>query len=231
MRDVVLPDGVPCHVTPSPGRPVVILAELFGITPHVLAVCDRLAAEGFHVVCPDQYHRTPGATVLPEDDAGRAAGFAALGAATRDQFVADVAAAAALATGGHPSQCGLLGLSVGGHLGFVAATRLPLARIALAYPGWLTTATPPVATPRPAIDDLDKITGSVLLVVGEDDFLVTAAEQQVLSERLSAQGHDVVSYPGVGHGYLSPGRSTYDEAAAEDTWRRVITHLHQAPTR
>ena len=223
-----MPERAPCQVfgpqRPS-GPPVVVLAELFGITAHVVAVCERLAAEGFPVVCPDLYHRTPGATTLPETDAGRAAGFAALGAATQDEFVEDIAAAAALATDGHPDQCGLLGLSVGGHLGFVAATRLPLRRIALAYPGWLTSPAPPVATSKPAIDDLDKITGSVLLVAGEDDFLITATERRTLDEQLTARGHHVVSYPGVGHGYLAPDRPAYDKAAAEDTWRRVLAHL------
>lgn len=211
--------AVPSH------PPVVVLAELFGITAHVVAVCERLAADGFPVVCPDLYHRVPGATVFPEDDAGRTAGFAALGSATQDEFVDDIAAAAALATGGHPERCGLLGLSVGGHLGFVAATRLPLRRIALAYPGWLTSPTPPVATPAPVLDDLDKITGNVLVVVGTDDFLVTTREQQVLGDRLTARGHHFVTYPGVGHGYLCPDRPSHDEAAAEDSWRRITAHL------
>lgn len=228
MRDLVLADGVPCHIVrseTSTGRPVVVLAELFGITQHVLAVCDRLAAEGFPVVCPDLYHRSPGPTTFPENDDGRAAGFAALKSATMDEYVDDIAAAAALATDGDPQRCGLLGLSVGGHLGFTAATRLPFARIALAYPGWLTSANPPVARPRPALDDLDKITGTVLLLAGEDDFLITEPERQVLGERLTAQRHRMITYPGVGHGYLNADRPTYDQTAAEDTWRQVITHL------
>ncbi|TDP96499.1 dienelactone hydrolase family protein [Labedaea rhizosphaerae] len=227
-------ERVPGHVlrpATTKGPPVVVLAELFGITAHVLAVCERLAAEGFPVVCPDLYHRTPGASVFPENDAGRAAAFAALGSATQDEFVDDIASAADLATGGHPERCALLGLSAGGYLGFVAATRLPLARVALVYPGWLTSPSPPVARPAPAIDDLDRITGSVLLVVGEDDFLVTDAERTVLRERLTARGHRLVSHPGVGHGYLAPSRPTHDERAAEDTWRLVLDHLRadQAP--
>ena len=33
----------PCKVFGAAGPPVVVLAELFGITPHVLEVCERLA--------------------------------------------------------------------------------------------------------------------------------------------------------------------------------------------
>ncbi|WP_426247342.1 dienelactone hydrolase family protein [Nocardioides sp. LHG3406-4] len=227
-RRLAVADSVPCYLTgPLDGdhsSSVVVLPELFGLTPHVLAVCDRLADAGAEVVCPDLFHRTPGAMVLPESEAGRATGLDALGSLTADQLVEDVRAAASLLS--RPvSECGLLGLSVGGYAGFLAAVELPLARIALAYPGWLTSTTPPISSRLRAIDSLGKVEGGLLVVVGGEDRLIQPEEQAMLQRALTTEGHDTLLLPGVGHGFLSPAREAYDAEAADRAWRRILAHL------
>lgn len=39
--------------------------------------------------------------------------------------------------------------------------------------------------------------------------------------RAAAVRHEIVEYPGVGHGFLCDRRDTFDAAAAGDAWRRV----------
>jgi carboxymethylenebutenolidase len=227
-RRMAVTGPVPCYLTrPLEGDPrssIVVLPELFGLTPHVLAVCDRLAEAGAEVVCPDLFHRTPGAMVLPETEAGREAGFDALRSLTADQLVDDVRAAASLLT--RPvSECGLLGLSVGGYAGFVAAAELPFARIALAYPGWLTSTSPPISSRRRAIDDLGKVSGSLVIVVGSEDRLIQPDQQTLLRDALTTYQHEVLLLPGVGHGFLSSTRDSYDAEATATAWRRILEHL------
>jgi carboxymethylenebutenolidase len=222
--------SVPCYLTRpldgDRGSSVVVLPELFGLSPHVLAVCDRLAAAGAEVVCPDLFHRTPGLMVLPESESGREAGFDALRSLTADQLLDDVRAAASLLTRPVPA-CGLLGLSVGGYAGFLAAVELPLARIALAYPGWLTSPDPPIASSARALDDLSKVRGRLLVVLGGDDRLIQPEEQALLQRALGTE-HDLCLLPGVGHGFLSPARDSYDAEAADRAWERILHHLDAA---
>ncbi len=33
--------------------------------------------------------------------------------------------------------------------------------------------------------------------------------------------HEIITYPGVAHGFLSDRRATHNPAAAHDTWQRV----------
>jgi carboxymethylenebutenolidase len=37
--------------------------------------------------------------------------------------------------------------------------------------------------------------------------------------------HDIVRYPGVGHGFHCDERPSYDAAAAQDGWRRTLEWL------
>jgi carboxymethylenebutenolidase len=222
-------DDMSCYVVRphDPSSSVVVLPELFGLTPHVLAVCDALAAEGHEVVCPDLYHHVPGAVVLPETDEGRDAGFRALAQRNPDDLVDDVAAACGLLANPLTS-LGLVGLSVGGYIGFLAAARLGLARAALLYPGWLASPSPPVSGRLVALDEVDGVRGRLLVAVGEHDALILPPEQQLLEARLGGRGHRVHIVPGVAHGFLSPSRPSYDAAAARAVWGEVLVHV--APT-
>jgi carboxymethylenebutenolidase len=227
-RGVAVAGHVPCYLSrpleADPSSSIVVLPELFGLAPHVLAVCDRLAEAGAEVVCPDLFHRTPGAMVLPESEAGRDAGFDALRSLTAEQLVDDVRAAASLLA--RPiSECGLLGLSVGGYAGFLAAAELPLARIALAYPGWLTSTTPPIASHLRAIDSLERVRGRLLVLVGGADRLIQPDDQALLQGELTSDQHELLVLPGAGHGFLSPARDSYDAEAADRAWRRILPYL------
>ncbi|MFL6059789.1 MAG: dienelactone hydrolase family protein [Marmoricola sp.] len=219
-------DQMSCYVVrpDAPSGAVVVLPELFGLTPHVLAMCDAVAAEGYEVVCPDLYHHVPGATVLPETDAGRDAGFTALAQRTADDLVGDVDSAAAV-LGTSAAQCGLLGLSVGGYVGFLAAARLGVPRAALVYPGWLTSSTPPIKDDLVAINEIVDVRGRLLVSVGSEDALIPPAEQLLVRDYLRPGGHRLDVRPGLAHGFLSPSRLSYDAEGAASVWGQILAHL------
>ena len=56
--------------TPAPG--VVLLPEVFNTNPHIRAVADGYAAEGFVVLAPDVYWRQEPACYAAYTDEGRA---------------------------------------------------------------------------------------------------------------------------------------------------------------
>jgi carboxymethylenebutenolidase len=215
-----------------PNRPgsfpgVVVGMELFGLTAHVREVCERLAALGFVALAPDLYHRTAPGVELAEDAAGRERGFELLHRQTRDEVLRDIAAAIDRLRADGSSAVGMVGLSVGGHVAYLAATEFDLPAVAVVYGGWLPTTDIPLSRPDPTLARTSRITGRLLFLVGEDDKVVPPDHRQQVGTALRAADprHELVEYPGVPHGFLSARRAGYDEAAADDTWRRIADLL------
>jgi len=131
--------------------------ELFGLSAHVREVCEQLATLGFVALAPDQYHRTAPGVELAEDAAGRERGFQLLHQQTRPQVLRDVGAAIARLHAHGSAAVGMVGLSVGGHVAYLAATEFDLPAVAVVYGGWLPTTDiplwPPRADPGPHTED------------------------------------------------------------------------------
>ncbi|MFJ5885041.1 dienelactone hydrolase family protein [Kitasatospora cineracea] len=217
----------------APAATVVVGQELFGVTAWVRGVCERLAAAGYAAVAPDFYGRKAARAELPYDDAGRVEGFALLGALTAEQVAADTAAALALgASLGGGTGRAFVGFSVGGHLGLLAGTRLPLDLVAACYPGW-TLADTPLADDHPPLDEpgaaaLAAHGTTVLGLVGADDHVVPPEQWARIGERLVTAGvrTDLVSYPGVPHGFLCDHRpATHRPAESADAFARILAAL------
>jgi len=216
-------------------RPAVIVAhELFGVNDDIRGIVDDLARAGSVAIAPEFYHRDaePG-LVLAKDDAGRARGFELLHSLTRDDAVADVAATLDV-LGGRPDVSGpisMIGFSVGGHLAYLAGTRLDLDSVVVLYAGWLTDTGIPLSRPEPTVT-VSKGLGEtrLLMLVGDADHVVTAEAVDEVRRSLADAGveHEVVVYPGVGHAYFWPGGAAYDSGARADSWSRILTFLRGA---
>lgn len=206
---------------------VLVGMELFGVSGHVRDVCDRLAGLGYLALAPDLYHRSAPGIELPEDAEGREQGFALLNQLTREQALTDVAAGLGYLHAAGCARIGMVGLSVGGHVAYLAASALDLQAIAVAYGGWIPTTDIPLSRPNPTLAATPGITGAVLFLVGENDQLIPPDHRQAIDEALASAGirHDVVQYPATGHGFLSDRRAAYQPAAAEDAWQRIGTLL------
>ncbi len=207
----------------APFADVVVAAELFGVSAHVRDVCERLAVLGYRALAVDLHHRTAPGVELAEDAAGRERGFELLQQMTRDQVLSDVQAAIDYLRAGEDARVGMVGLSVGGHIAYLAATELDLQAVAVLYGGWIPTTEIPLGRPHPTLTRTPSISARMLILVGEHDHIVPPEHRQAIARALRAAGvrHELVEYPGALHGFLSDRRETYQPEAANDAWRRI----------
>jgi carboxymethylenebutenolidase len=112
----------------------------------------------------------------------------------------------------------MVGLSMGGHIAYLAATEFDLDAVAVFYGGWLTGTEIPLSCPEPTLARTDRITARLLYLIGADDHVIAPAEQQMIASALKEAGvrHEFVVYPDRGHGFLGT-----DSDTAADAWSRV----------
>jgi len=125
----------------------------------------------------------------------------------------------------------MVGLSAGGHIAFYAATQIPLAAVALFYPGWLTAPETALSRPDPLLALAPRIAAldtPVLVLLGEADHLYTADDRAAIYAALRDAGvrHGFVTYPDTRHGFFCDERDTYRAGPAADAWQRTLRLLH-----
>jgi len=199
--------------------------EIFGVNAHIRSVADRIAAEGYVVVAPDLFHRAAPGIELGYDEAGLARGIEIMSQAKASEVLADVKAALAALqkradVGGRG--VGTIGFCFGGHVAYLSACELPIAATASFYGGGVASGAPGGETPV-TVDRTPGIRGRMLCLFGEKDTYIPAADVAKVRGALEAAGvpHDVVVYPGVGHGFFCDARGDYDKKSADDAWSRV----------
>ena len=215
----------PAHAEPIGS--VIVGMELFGVTAHVRDVCDRLAGLGYVALAPDLYHRTAPGIELSADAYGRTRGFELLALLTRDQALDDIRATVSHLAASEVPLAGMVGLSVGGHVAYLAATRLELPATVVFYGGWIPSMEITLGQPVPTIAGTPGITGRILMLVGDEDPFVPREDRRQIEDALNGAGvdHELIDYPGVGHGFLCDRRENFHPKAADDAWNRVAEFL------
>ena len=211
----------------GPWPVAVVLGELFGLTDVQRDAAERLADLGHVVIAPHLLHRrAPGP--LPEDEDGRVRGLELVEELTRLELVSDVRDALDAARAQPQADAAIgpvaIGLSFGGHVAVLAASRLGLRACVALYAGWLAGTA--IAPSRPEPTGSLSLAGPLLFLVGDADPMVPSSDVEAL--RRWHPGADVVTYPGVGHRFASVGRPGYDADAAADAWSRIGAFLERA---
>lgn len=228
------PDGAcPTHVMTPDGPPsrasVVLLTDIFGVRPAILALGERLAREGHVVAIPDWLHRT-GAGAPPSVDAlGDAAARTAWIERVRpgirsDDVTHDVAAtlafldARAEAPGaGAAGPVGIVGYCLGGRLALVAAARLGarIGAVAAYHPGHLVTGA--ADSPHALASGLR---ARVYVGAADDDPSLPPEQLAAFGVALTDAGvpHTLETYAGARHGFVPADMPAHDPAATARHW-------------
>ena len=195
------------------GTGLLVIQEWWGLVPHIKAVCDRLAAEGFVALAPDMYH---GKTASEPDAAGKLLMALNIAQAEKDLRGASTYLLARSAT----RKIGAVGFCMGGQLALFAATLNPAVGACVNFYGIHPNVKPDYAT----------LAGPVLGLYAErDGFVTPAVARQVDADiRKAGKTSEIHVYPGVDHAFFNDERAdVYDRAAAEDSWRRTLAFFRQ----
>ena len=197
---------------------VVVIHEIFGLTPWIRSVADRLAADGFLAVAPDLLTMQG----IPTDESGdplRDPAVAAVRGLDDDAVHRQVRAVAeyAMALPAAADTYGIIGFCWGGSTSFEHAVRYSdLGGAAVYYGG------------SPEADALGSVRVPVLGLYGGDDERVNATIPR--ARDALGDGFTAHIYDGAGHGFLrqQDGREGANLRASEQAWPATIEFLNQA---
>jgi carboxymethylenebutenolidase len=201
---------------------VLVFQEIFGVNAHIRSVADRVAAEGYIALAPEMFHRTAPGLDIGYDAESLARGIELMQKVKPDEIQADVTAAHdwLRANSASPRGVGAMGFCFGGHVTYRAACVLPIAAAASFYGGGIAGMGPGPAT----VDLTPGIRGRIVCFFGENDGYIPMSAVETIRKALEDAGvrHEILVYPGVGHGFFCDERGDYDAKSAADAWRRVV---------
>jgi carboxymethylenebutenolidase len=198
------------------GPGVVVIQEWWGLTSHIAAIADRLAAAGFVALAPDLYG---GTTTHDASEAGRLMQELPVGRATRDLSGAvdfllgrdDVTS----------RQVGLIGFCMGGAFVLTLAVQEgdKVAAAVAFYPAGRLP------------DEYKGLDAAVLVHLGEsDDFVPVAVADEIAAKIKAATGSEpeIHRYPAA-HAFLNDENllGTYDPDQATKAWDRTVEFLRE----
>lgn len=195
---------------------VVVIMEAFGLVPNIERVAERIAGQGYVAVAPDFYFRQLPNNKFDYDNLDGA--IACMQELGDDAFLADMNALldTLQARPDTTDRVGVTGFCMGGRLSFLSACALP-DRVDCAAPfygGGLTAHLP----------QAEAIRCPMHLFFGERDPYIPLEQVREVDERLRALGKDYAleCYDGADHGFFCDERESYDEAAAVDSWQKLM---------
>jgi len=216
-------DGpMPLVVARPSGAPrggVVVVQEVFGLTPYVHRVCERLAGAGWLAVAPALFHRQ-GSPAFAPDELDRAREVLA----TLDEAGLATDLDATLrwlhASGIEPLRCGVVGFCMGGTVACWSAIAFELGAAVTFYGGGVTSGRfglPSLVEAAPALR------APWLGLYGDLDAGIPVGDVEALRAALvdAPVDWELHRYPDAGHGFHNDERDAHHPASADDAWART----------
>ena len=199
---------------------VLLLPEMFGLTPAMTEAADGFAADGFPTLAPNLFWRDPNPGTLAYEGPERDVAHRRLDAMDRDLAVDDIATALATfrAIEGVPSEVVAVGHCIGGRLAVLAIARIKLAAAVSYYGLGISSQGSELATIR----------GPIQLHYGLADPYVPVPEIEAVKAHAAGNpGIEVLEYPGAGHSFCNPYRPMFSPADAALVRARTIALLER----
>jgi carboxymethylenebutenolidase len=218
---------------------VIVLPEIYGLNAEMRRVTELLPTGGYVGLAIDFFHRTHPNLNSAYNDEGRNAGRDAASQVTREQLMADIAAAVDWLNAQDFVRTGKVatwGFCFGGTAAFMSATMDGIAGAASFYGTGITSEWG--KGEAEALRDADRIKAPLLIVVGEEDDSIPKDQIKRLCNRLEERGPgcQIQIYKAVGHAFFRENSSAThggrfsDEAISEasaDAWNLVQTFFRK----
>ena len=213
--DVPTPDGpMPAHLwTPERGSGpgILLLQEIFGVSPYIRRRAEHLAGLGYVVLAPEVFWRL-GVAEVPNGPGMLEEAMGVVGRLDWDAAVADATTALRFLRGRPEVEggTGVVGFCFGGGLGYAVVAGEPADGLVSFYgsalPG-LVEAVPSVSTPS-------------LHVFGESDSYIPADAVDRIRSAVTSGGGPVefLTYPGADHAFDNDDFVNHDRGASEQAW-------------
>ena len=208
------------------GLPVVlVVSEIFGVHEHIADVARRLAHAGYFVIAPELFVRQGDASAYGEI----AKLVAEVVAKVPDaQVMTDLDATLAWAQtqGADTQRTAITGFCWGGRITWLYAAHSPVLKAGVAWYGRLA-GNHSALSPQHPVDLAGRIKAPVLGLYGGQDSGIPLSQVEQMKAALAkgsaaAQRSQVHLYPDAQHALHADYRASYNQAAADDGWRRML---------
>jgi carboxymethylenebutenolidase len=189
---------------------VIVVHEIFGLTPHIRSVCDRLAAAGYVAVAPDLFAGELDGACLPYTAEGKQRGIAIKNRLSEERLAAPLHQWARRRS--NEGRVGVMGFCLGGTLAWIAAGK-PETACAICYYGVGLLRHAGMAPHAP-----------VLMHFGRRDPAIPATDIALFHER--QPGVEIHEYD-AGHAFNRDDDAAYDGPSALQAWRRSMAFLDE----
>ncbi|MFN6963766.1 MAG: dienelactone hydrolase family protein [Pyrinomonadaceae bacterium] len=205
---------------------VLVVHEIFGVHEWIQDVARRFAKLGFMAIAPALYARQGEVKDLKDARELQREIFTKI---PDKQSMADLDATVAWAAknGGNTKKLSITGFCWGGRIVWLYAAHNPKVDAGAAWYGRVEpTRNSPVnaAQPTTPIDHAKDLKVPVLgLYGGKDTGIPVEGVKRMEAELKKGRSRsEILIYPEAGHGFLADYRQSYNKAAAEDAWQKMI---------
>jgi carboxymethylenebutenolidase len=207
---------------------VIVVSEIFGVHEYIRDVCRRLARLGYAAIAPAFFFRA--GDPAPLTDFRQIMPIVAT--ATNAQVEGDVGRVLAWLKAQpfvEEGSLAITGFCWGGSVVWMSVARFRQFRAGAAWYGRIRGPAPQPGQPAPEerpwpIDVVGDLHAPVLGLYGGKDQGIPQAdvESMRIGMKLNGRKGEIVVYPDAGHGFHADYRDSYDKAAAEDGWARML---------
>lgn len=211
---------------------VIVIQEIFGVVPHIEDVALRFAAAGYFAVAPEMFHRGGPGIMIPYAETERA--FGERGKLSNDDIVADLQATVDYLKGQpdvDAGNIGIVGFCFGGFVSYYSTIKVPDIKAAVVFYGGGILPKPGSPANAPRVLDLTvmDVGAPIIGFWGGQDAGIPPENVAAIDSAMRASGNDYEShlYRDAGHGFFCNDRSSYNEAAASDSWSRSVEFFNK----
>jgi len=208
----------------GPFATILVVHEAWAVHEHIQDICRRLAKLGYYAIAPDLFARYGDAAKM-ETAAIVQNIFPKIIAAQVDSDL-DACVTFAKASGkANTEKLAIIGFCWGGKVVWQYASHNRALKTGVAFYG--DPATKLASDASAPLEFAPDLAVAVLGFYGGKDQGIPAAAVEKLRTELKEAGNpsQIVVYPDAGHAFLADYRPSYDKAAAEDSWKKMLAWL------